>query len=127
MPASVLKFPITAYGPFPPPVVADMDQVQTRYTAHMLEDAAARVPEGVEVKLEGMVGDPGAKLAELSNDTDLLIVGSRSYGPIRRVLLGSVSTYLVNHSHCPLLVTPRRGPSEKESDATSSRQAVTSV
>ena len=37
----------------------------------------------------------------------LLVVGSRGYGPLRRVLLGSVSTELVRSAPCPLIVTPR--------------------
>ncbi len=122
---NVLEFPLTTYGPFSPPVVADMDGIQTRYTAHLLEDAASRVPDGLPVKVEGVVGDPGGKLAELSENTDLLVVGSRSYGPIRRVLLGSVSAHLVNHAHCPLLVTPRRVPNAADEIAsTSGAQAV---
>jgi len=35
------------------------------------------------------------------------VVGSRSYGPVRRLLLGSTSGKLARHAACPLLVTPR--------------------
>jgi hypothetical protein len=43
-------------------------------------------------------------------------VGSRAYGPVRRVLLGSVAKQLVRSAPCPLIVTPRgmREPSEPE-------------
>ncbi len=37
----------------------------------------------------------------------ILVVGSRGYGPLRRVLLGSVSTQLVKSAPCPVLVVPR--------------------
>ncbi|HSS43092.1 MAG TPA: universal stress protein [Solirubrobacterales bacterium] len=38
---------------------------------------------------------------------DLLVAGSRNYGPVRRVLLGSVSTQLMHRAPCPVLVVPR--------------------
>jgi nucleotide-binding universal stress UspA family protein len=40
---------------------------------------------------------------------DLLVCGSRGYGPVRRVLLGTVSSALVRQSSVPLLVVPRGG------------------
>ena len=58
---------------------------------------------------EGCVvyGDPGEELATLTTDLDLLIVGSRSYGPWGRLINGSTSTYLARRVECPLLVLPR--------------------
>ena len=38
---------------------------------------------------------------------DLLVVGSRGYGPLRRVLLGSVSSELMHSAPCPVMVVPR--------------------
>jgi hypothetical protein len=35
------------------------------------------------------------------------VLGSRGYGPLQRVLLGSVSRAVVNNAHCPVLVAPR--------------------
>lgn len=39
--------------------------------------------------------------------TDVLVVGSRGYGPVRRTLLGGVSHHLVLHTRVPLIVVPR--------------------
>jgi hypothetical protein len=47
------------------------------------------------------------ELAQLSHHVDLLVVGSRSYGPLRRLLLGSTSAKLVHEAACPVLVLPR--------------------
>ena len=41
------------------------------------------------------------------DDCDLLVCGSRGYGPVRRVLLGGVSSRVVRHSKVPVVVTPR--------------------
>jgi nucleotide-binding universal stress UspA family protein len=70
--------------------------------------AAISAEVGDDATPETMVGTPWKQLAERSADLDLLVVGSRSYGPLRRLLLGSTSTKLTRHAACPLLVTPRR-------------------
>ena len=60
-------------------------------------------------------GLPGEDLAAFGDEVDLLIVGSRSYGPVRRLVYGSTSAYLERHARCSLLVLPRRtnrGPGE---------------
>ena len=46
-------------------------------------------------------------LEEAAKGADLLVVGSRGYGAIRRVMLGSVSAELLRSASCPVLVTPR--------------------
>ena len=62
-------------------------------------------------------GDPAETLAEQSGDLDLLAVGSRGYGPVRRVLLGDVSSGVMRSAACPVLVTPRTGAAYSESPA----------
>ena len=55
--------------------------------------------------LEGPVVDA---LADLRPDTvDLLVCGSRGYGPARRVLLGGVSARLLKNARVPVAVIPR--------------------
>ena len=60
--------------------------------------------------VEGIVtyGGPREELVQAGKELDLLIVGSRGYGPIGRLFHGSVSRYLAGHATCPLLVLPRR-------------------
>ncbi len=54
---------------------------------------------------EGPVVDT---LVELGPDeTDLLVCGSRGYGPVARVLLGGVSGRVVRHARVPVAVVPR--------------------
>jgi nucleotide-binding universal stress UspA family protein len=36
--------------------------------------------------------------------SDMIVTGARGHGAIARFLLGSVSTKLVQHSHCSILV-----------------------
>jgi nucleotide-binding universal stress UspA family protein len=50
------------------------------------------------------VGDPARALLEQAAAADLLAVGSRGLGAVRRVLLGSVSEKVLQHAPCPVLV-----------------------
>jgi nucleotide-binding universal stress UspA family protein len=52
-------------------------------------------------------GDAATELVERSRELDLLVVGSRGYGPVRHALLGSVTSKLMEAALCPVLVVPR--------------------
>jgi nucleotide-binding universal stress UspA family protein len=54
-------------------------------------------------------GDPAQVLVERSAGLDLLVVGSRNHGPVRRALLGSVAAEVMRSASCPVLVVPRSG------------------
>jgi nucleotide-binding universal stress UspA family protein len=70
-------------------------------------EAVASLGNGIEASASLLDGDPAIELAEASADLDLLVLGSRGYGPVRTVLLGSVSRALVRYSACPVVVVPR--------------------
>ncbi|MBE2314781.1 universal stress protein [Solirubrobacter sp. CPCC 204708] len=71
-----------------------------------LDRAVAGLPfEAADELLEGDVVDCLAALDE--RECDLLVCGSRGYGPVRRVLLGGVASRLVRRAACPVVVVPR--------------------
>lgn len=118
---SVLGAPPVGYGSNPWAASGDLDRMQREYTAQVLEDAAERVPNDVPVKIQRLKGDPAQQLAKFSEGLDLLLVGSRGYGPLRRVLLGGVSASLMRNAACPVLVVPRGA---KEPEETLGRAAA---
>jgi nucleotide-binding universal stress UspA family protein len=73
-----------------------------------LETALAEVGERVPVTGELLEGPVAPALTDLDPDTvDLLVCGSRGYGPVRRVLLGGISARVVRNSRVPVVVVPR--------------------
>lgn len=68
----------------------------------------ARETFGAEAETLLVSGAAGrAILDELTPGEDLLVLGSRGYGPVLGVALGSVARFAVAHAPCPALVTPR--------------------
>jgi nucleotide-binding universal stress UspA family protein len=67
--------------------------------------ARAAVPGEEQKLLDGPVVDALADLRP--EDADLLVIGSRGYGPARRVLLGGVSARVLKHARVPVMVVPR--------------------
>jgi nucleotide-binding universal stress UspA family protein len=66
------------------------------------------LPPGLEARGELLAGSAVGELARAAADgSDLLVAGSRGYGPLRRVLLGGVSTGLMREGLCPVVVVPR--------------------
>jgi nucleotide-binding universal stress UspA family protein len=57
------------------------------------------------VLLDGL--EPAELLRTAAEDLDLLVMGSRGYGPALRTLLGSVTAAVVHTCPCPVLVVPR--------------------
>jgi len=71
------------------------------------DEAVADAAKSVEGEGEFRDGDADEVLAQESNNIDLLVTGSRGYGPLGAVLLGSTTAVLARKAGCPLLVTPR--------------------
>jgi len=66
-----------------------------------------RVAEDVRVDARLEEGQAAERIVAASAELDLLLLGSRGYGPLRRTLLGSVSRAVVGDARCPVLVLPR--------------------
>ena len=82
-------------------IYADTEQTLTR----VCEELGAH--DGGPIEHETIRGDPASVLVESTQELDLLVLGSRAYGPLRHVLLGSVSARAMREAHCPVLVVPR--------------------
>ena len=73
-----------------------------------LAEAEGKLREhGITVRGKLLDGDAARALAEESRGLDVLVTGSRGYGPKRAVLVGSVSGELLRTAECPVVVVPR--------------------
>jgi nucleotide-binding universal stress UspA family protein len=73
----------------------------------ILEQENQHMRQLPDVEGDAVYGLAGEELAAFGDGLDLLVVGSRGYGPVRRMILGSTSSYLASHARCALLVLPR--------------------
>jgi nucleotide-binding universal stress UspA family protein len=72
----------------------------------ILERASAAL--GVDAEHVLADGDPATTICRVAEerDVDVIVVGARGVGPIRRALLGSVSAQVTHESERPVLVVP---------------------
>lgn len=96
----VVSIPTYAYTGLVPPLVGEGINA-------MLSEARERLAKLPDVRARAVYGLTGEELAAFSDDVDMLLVGSRSYGPVRRLVVGSTSDYLERHARSSLLVLPR--------------------
>jgi nucleotide-binding universal stress UspA family protein len=96
---SIPTYAFTGIGIAPPAIGDGIDE--------MLKEANSRMREISGVEGHAVYGLTGEELAAFGDQVDILVVGSRSYGPVRRLVLGSTSDYLERHARCSLLVLPR--------------------
>ena len=78
-----------------------------RVRAERAVDEATAGLTGLDVEPDVSVGDPADFLIAASEQLDLLVCGSRGYGPVRAVLLGGVTRRVVTEAHCPVIVLAR--------------------
>ena len=75
-----------------------------------LNQAVAGLPPELRALPVFERGDPVEKLLDAAElGVDLLVLGSRGFGPVMRLLIGSVSSRVIREAACPVLVVPRPG------------------
>jgi nucleotide-binding universal stress UspA family protein len=88
---------------------AGPEDLSHHHSGELLDEAADAAPEGVNPRTLLLHGPPAAVIARECEDVvDLLVCGSRGYGPIERALIGSVAEQLMETAPHPVLVLPRK-------------------
>jgi nucleotide-binding universal stress UspA family protein len=95
----VVSLPPAAYGGLAAPTIGFIDET--------VKEASDRMKKLADVDGRAVYGIAGEELAAFGDELDLLVVGSRGYGPLRRLVSGTTSNYLERHARCSLLVLPR--------------------
>ncbi|HXY64514.1 MAG TPA: universal stress protein [Mycobacterium sp.] len=100
--------PLAVYPPVPIP--AGLHQRHEEDARKIVVDAIKAAEDSVgdgnrpEIDTRLLVAAPVPALIELSKEAHMMVVGCRGQDAVQRVLLGSVSTGLVHHAHCPVAV-----------------------
>jgi nucleotide-binding universal stress UspA family protein len=100
-----------------PPTVSAMSGVavpliaaeRALLAAQRLEEAAIlarEVAPDIDIDTAALEGNPAAELTRATENSRLLVVGSRGHGSVHSLILGSVSHQCTLHAHCPVLVVP---------------------
>jgi nucleotide-binding universal stress UspA family protein len=79
-------------------------QAAEEMTLKATSQLGAAKPSSVTVR--AISGFPAQELIEASRTADLMVVGSRGAGGFTRLVIGSVSSQVVHHAHCPVVVIP---------------------
>jgi nucleotide-binding universal stress UspA family protein len=101
-------------------------ELTDRRTAAAQELLAERLEACRDVPAEGivLVGSPVGELVLASESLDLLVLGSRRWGPVRRLALGSTSERVIRHAACSVLVPARRAETEHAGSVESGAREV---
>jgi len=106
VPPAVMAFPEV---PMPPGFMEWQDEEGRR----LLDSAVKTVEEAgaqVEVSTDMVSGPAVPVLADLSSSAQMIVVGCRGHGALARGLLGSISTGLAHHAHCPVAIIHDEDP-----------------
>ncbi|WP_322861240.1 universal stress protein [Mycobacterium europaeum] len=116
--ALLRKCPLTLVHAVAPPLLpwsasqmpAELRQRQERDAQAVLDDAVRIANDttgddsSVDIDRQVFVSPPVPTLVDLSNEADMVVVGSHGLGAVHRMLLGSVSSGLLHQARCPVAV-----------------------
>jgi nucleotide-binding universal stress UspA family protein len=80
----------------------------TQRARNLLDEQVWRIEEagGKVTATHLRMGEPDSEVVSLGEEigADLIVVGARGLNPLKRLPIGSVSSSIVTHAHCPVLV-----------------------
>ena len=105
-------------GAWGAPLPEDFGPWQEKQAHRVLEDAVriARDSAGgaaVRIRTETPFGPLVPTLVDMTKHAEMIVVGCRGMGALNRAVLGSASTALIHHAHCPVAVLHGEAPAER--------------
>jgi nucleotide-binding universal stress UspA family protein len=111
---SVVTTPMATYPPVPYPdsLGVRLEDRGRKAAAHAVKIAEDAIPTDrkVAVKSEIVFSTPAQALVKMSDEAEMIVVGSSGKGTLARGVLGSVSSSVVRHANCPVAVIRDEDP-----------------
>jgi nucleotide-binding universal stress UspA family protein len=104
---TVWHLPVTGFAYEPLVAVPEVEEAVRESAQKALDAAAAAAREaGIEPDVELVEGIPADEICALAERraASLVVIGSHGWGSVRRLIFGSVSTAVLHHAPCPVLV-----------------------
>jgi nucleotide-binding universal stress UspA family protein len=98
---------IPVIGPADRPLLEKLQQAAEEVTQKAASRLSDSAPASVSVR--AVNGFVVKELVDASQDADMVVVGARGGGSLTRLLMGSVSSEVVQHSACPVVIVPHQG------------------
>jgi nucleotide-binding universal stress UspA family protein len=129
--AIMRNLPITLMHAVPPvvvgwpvgPLYADMPEWQVENGQRAIDQARKTLSanlgesEPPEINIEMVYSSVVPALIDASKEASMIVAGSQGVGALGRLLLGSVTTALLHHAHCPVAVIHSEEGAAPDSDA----------
>ena len=117
------RLPASVAGAYP--MAVDWRDVVRERVQHAREfvDSAAERCDLPHARGEILMGRPVEEILRAGEDADLLVLGSRRWGTLKRLALGSTSEAVVRRASCPVLIPPRGVGVHAEAKAAAAAEA----
>eukprot|EP00271_Cylindrocystis_brebissonii_P003738 TRINITY_DN149_c0_g2_i9.p1 TRINITY_DN149_c0_g2~~TRINITY_DN149_c0_g2_i9.p1 ORF type:complete len:170 (+),score=28.73 TRINITY_DN149_c0_g2_i9:347-856(+) len=92
--------------------VKSHQDAQSKAIVKKAKDICTAIHNDIKVEGDVIVGDPRESICSAVEqlNADILVMGSRGHGALKRALIGSVSDYCTNHAKCPVVVVRHKAP-----------------
>jgi nucleotide-binding universal stress UspA family protein len=119
-------FDNSATGEYPYPIdwTGYYEAVQERRRTELDEAVADLARDGLRAAGTVERGWPPEVLEDLSARCDLLVVGSRHWGLVDRLLLGSTTASLLRKARCPMIIVPHVAAAEADAEHAAPAPAI---
>jgi len=117
---------VTGYGFAPVPYMPELAAVEREHAERVAREAVeAASAAGVQAAWELRQGDAQDEICAAANETAarLIVIGAHGWGALQRLVFGSVSTAVLHHAHCPVLIV-RGTDDEAEEQAAKSAETA---
>lgn len=112
---SAWRIPVYEYGYVPAQYTPELVEAQREGAGRAAEHAVeAATAAGVAATFELRQGDAADEICAAADEVeaDMIVLGAHGWGPMKRLIFGSVSSAVLHHASCPVLVV--RGDAEPD-------------